>query len=174
MLCTLDDKTPEEACPICQDALAHPISLPCEHTFCYLCLKGVFARNGACPMCRRTIPQDLVTKPDSICCSEELSGPKINWMYEAKNGGWWLYEKRHSDEIEKSFTDGKCQVKVQISGFVYIIDFEEMVQYRSEKMDRRRKIKRETTDNASLKGVAGIPLKPEQSQKRVADQVVES
>ena len=146
------------SCPICQDTIVHPISLPCGHRFCYLCLKGVFARNGTCPMCRNPIPPQLVAKPDSVHDEDKTELNDVHWMYEAKNGGWWLYEKRLSNEIEKVFVAKKPQTEVQISGFSYVIDFEQMVQYRTDKPDRRRSIKRETADNRQYKGVAGIPM----------------
>ena len=121
----------------------------------------MYARSGSCALCRQPIPAELVARPDSLAADEAEEELKcVSWMYEAKGGGWWLYEKRLSDEIELAF-NGKesSQVKVQISGFVYIIDFEQMVQYRIEKPDRKRNIKREVNcSDKDYKGVAGIPV----------------
>ena len=81
-----------------------------------------------------------------------------NWMYEAKSDGWWLYERRLSNEIEEAFNSDKDKLRVQISGFLYVVDFENMVQYRIEKPDRRRRIKRVTNTEDGYKGIAGIPI----------------
>ncbi len=148
-------------CPVCRETVVHPVSLPCGHRFCYLCLKGVFARHGTCPMCRKPIPSELIAKPVTVIASDEGVTTKLDdvqWMYEAKNGGWWLYEKRLSGEIEKAFVAKQSKVEVQISGFMYVVDFEQMVQYRTEKPDRRRTIKRQTSNDQQYKGVAGIPV----------------
>lgn len=85
-------------------------------------------------------------------------------MYQAKSGGWWLYEERISLELESSYQSGSSELEVQISGFVYTVDFLRMVQFRQEKPDRVRHIKRTISegsdDGTSVRGVAGIPLAP--------------
>ena len=148
-------------CPICQDKKLHSIKLPCGHSFCYLCIKGVYARQRHCPMCRQPIPVDTITNPSSEL-NDKLSTENglPCWMYQAKSGGWWLYEERVSNELEKSYQAGTSDVQIQISGFMYIVDFIEMIQFREEKPERIRHIKREiiTSNEDSLRGVAGIPL----------------
>ena len=81
------------------------------------------------------------------------------WFYESKNGGWWMYEHRVAEEIEKAFSDKKQQVHVQISGFLYTIDLIGMVQYRDDRPSRKRRIKRGGVCEESIKGVAGILIK---------------
>lgn len=81
------------------------------------------------------------------------------WFYEAKNGGWWMYERRVGEEIERAFNDKKDQICVQISGFSYIIDLVSMVQYRDDKPNRKRKIQRGGVSDDNVKGVAGILIK---------------
>ena len=81
------------------------------------------------------------------------------WYYEARNGGWWIYEQRTSTEIERAFNASEKSVRLQISGFHYIIDFEEMVQYREDFPDRRRGIKRDEVGAETVKGVAGIVIR---------------
>ena len=167
IFCTLekeDSIMPDQLCPICQDKIFHPITLPCGHSFCYLCIKGVYARHGTCAMCRESIPDNCIIKPNAIIDSKamivttEEHEQLYHWMYEAKNGGWWLYEERISTEMEASFSTGKKEISIQISGYTYTVDFEHMVQYREEKPDRRRRIKRDLKDNERVKGVAGIPV----------------
>ncbi len=55
----------------------------------------------------------------------------------------------------KSFEERK-PVRLQIAGFSYIVDFEEMVQYRVDYPTRRRRIKRDVVKKENVKGMAGI------------------
>ena len=41
-------------------------------------------------------------------------------MYEGRNG-WWLYDERTSQEIEKSFKKADQRCELLIAGFLYII-----------------------------------------------------
>ena len=86
------------------------------------------------------------------------NGTLYEWHYEAKSGGWWLYEQRTSIEIEKAYRDGKKNLRLQISGFTYVIDFEESVQFREDFPSRKRRIKRDRVSTGTAKGIAGIAL----------------
>ena len=47
-------------CPICREAVAAIVALPCEHKFCRACLTGwLTSPTGShdCPMCRKPIPK---------------------------------------------------------------------------------------------------------------------
>lgn len=70
-----------------------------------------------------------------------------------------MYERRVAEEIEKAFSDTKEKICVQISGFSYTIDLVNMVQYRDDKPNRKRKIRRGGTSDDNVKGVAGILIK---------------
>ena len=76
------------------------------------------------------------------------------WFYEGRNG-WWQYEDRASEQIEDAFSEGKQTIEIPIAGFGYIIDIENMVQYRKNYPTRRRRIKRDKLQ-ADKKGVAGL------------------
>lgn len=67
-----------------------------------------------------------------------------------------MYEDRTSEEIEKGFRENAKSVKVQISGFAYLVNFESMVQLREDRPNRKRKIKRDVISSDGVKGVAGI------------------
>ena len=67
-----------------------------------------------------------------------------------------MYEDRTSADIEKGYLEKLKSVKVQISGFCYIVDFEMMIQFRDGFPQRRRKIKRDILSGQAVKGVAGI------------------
>lgn len=156
-------------CCICQDICVNPVQLPCSHVFCFLCIKGVAARSSHCALCRHKISPEVLDHPDVVNRGEIQSSIKESgeskWYYEAKNGGWWLYEQRTSDEIEKAFNDRKKTLRLQISGFYYIIDFESMVQYREEFPSRRRCIKRDRVNADVIKGVAGITIREKEQDK---------
>ena len=69
-----------------------------------------------------------------------------------------MYDDRTSAEIERGYREDLKLVKVQISGFCYVIDFETMVQFREGIPHRQRKIKRDKTSSVGIKGVAGIVM----------------
>merc|ERR1719481_1190073 len=80
-------------------------------------------------------------------------------MYEGRNG-WWLYDERTSQEVERCFKNGDQRCELLIAGFLYIIDFEHMLQYRRSDPSRRRRIKRDVA-TAPKKGVAGLRMEAE-------------
>ena len=44
------------------------------------------------------------------------------WLYEGKNGSWWLKDERIPSAIVKGYHEQKESVPLQISGFIYIVD----------------------------------------------------
>lgn len=154
----------ETICSVCCQSYVHPVELPCTHIFCYLCIKGVLARKPSCPFCRTAVPRDFVIKPKVVepkdlekAVSEKLDN-KPQWYYEGRREGWWLYDPRTSEEIEDAYKNKKTKCIVQVAGFDYIIDFVNMVQFRQDRPERRRKILRSNMvdDTAKVKGVAGL------------------
>ena len=71
--------------------------------------------------------------------------------------GWWMYDERTSIELEGAYKRSQRIFELLIAGFLYTIDFDQMLQYRKTEPSRRRRIKR---DLASIvkKGVAGLRL----------------
>jgi hypothetical protein len=51
----------ETVCPICFDELDHPVTLPCNHTFCRDCLRKLRSNGRTfrkrCPLCRAVLPR---------------------------------------------------------------------------------------------------------------------
>lgn len=76
--------------------------------------------------------------------------------------GWWQYDERTSVELESAYKRSQRVCELLIAGFLYTIDFDQMLQYRKSDPSRRRRIKR---DLAAIpkKGVAGLRL--EQSEE---------
>ncbi|XP_069090942.1 E3 ubiquitin-protein ligase RNF146-like isoform X1 [Pleurodeles waltl] len=147
-------------CAICLQTCVHPVSLPCKHVFCYLCVKGASWLGKRCALCRQEIPEDFLDKPILLSPEELKAASRGNgehaWYYEGRNG-WWQYDERTSRELEDAFTKGKKNTEMLIAGFLYVADLENMVQFRRNEQGRRRKIKRDITD-IPKKGVAGLWL----------------
>lgn len=91
-----------DTCCICLEIIVPeklPIELECKHKFCFLCIKGVYERDPACPLCRHAIS-------DSIIQSAKITLlPKrdIYWFYAGRNGGWWMYDPTTTEQIEKEY-----------------------------------------------------------------------
>ncbi|KAF7269710.1 hypothetical protein GWI33_017230 [Rhynchophorus ferrugineus] len=73
--------------------------------------------------------------------------------------GWWQYDERTSRELENSYKKGEKSVELLIAGFLYVIDFENMLQLRRNDPSRRRRIKRDFS-TIPKKGIAGIRTEP--------------
>ncbi|XP_030750414.1 E3 ubiquitin-protein ligase RNF146 isoform X2 [Sitophilus oryzae] len=69
--------------------------------------------------------------------------------------GWWQYDERTSKELENSYKNGEKCVELLIAGFLYVVDFENMLQLRRNDPSRRRLIKRDFS-SIPKKGIAGI------------------
>jgi len=104
--------------------------------------------------------------------------PQYQWFYEGRNG-WWEYDERTTAELEEAYKaslkaaadaeensssspsqghpSNNCELL--IAGFLYVIDFENMIQYRRNEPQRRRRVKRDIRDQiTNRKGIAGIRI----------------
>lgn len=57
-LTCVSEPDPDLLCPICHDPLVDPVTTPCDHTFCYRCLRRSIASSpsgSACPIDRETL-----------------------------------------------------------------------------------------------------------------------
>lgn len=147
-------------CAICLQTCVHPVSLPCRHVFCYLCVKGASWLGRRCALCRQDIPEDFLDRP-TLLCPEELKAAsrgtgEYAWYYEGRNG-WWQYDERTSRELEEALARGKKSAEMLIAGALYVADLENMVQYRRNEHGRRRRMKRDLV-GIPKKGVAGLRL----------------
>lgn len=154
-------------CAICLQSCVHPVQLPCNHVFCFLCMKGASWQSKRCALCRQEVPDDFLERP-TLLSPEELKASAGGrggaagdhaWYYEGRNG-WWQYDERTSRELEDAFSKGKKTAEMLIAGFLYVADLENMVQYRRNEHGRRRKMKRDILD-IPKKGVAGLRLDAE-------------
>ena len=146
-------------CAICLQKCVHPVRLPCHHIFCFLCVKGAAHQSKKCAMCRREIPENYFDNPNLIEVVNDNAIPVFDdgfrWYYEGKNG-WWLYDQRTSNDIEAAFKNQQDKCELLIAGFLYVVDFIRMVQYRRSEPNRARKIRRDRLEQVTIKGVAGL------------------
>lgn len=163
-------------CPVCLQPCSYPVKLTCGHIFCFLCIKGVVFRSKRCALCRRDVDLSYFENPVVVHFSGKPlreaardesadTNDKYQWYYEGRNG-WWQYEESSSAELEKAHKDSKRSCELLIAGFLYFVDFENMVQFRKTEPGRRRRIKRDVTD-AEKKGVAGLRVQSESNRRPV-------
>lgn len=99
-------------CCVCQDQFKYPITLKCNHTYCFFCIKSVKETIGVCPLCRDDITDDLsaisMAKfnmiPTQITCNAVY--PCVKWLYGSNDQKtWWYYDDSISEQIEKFYYD---------------------------------------------------------------------
>jgi len=147
-------------CAICLQTCVHPARLPCGHIFCFLCIKGIAFQNRRCAMCRRHIPLEYLEQPELLpketAEQETVFEDGYQWFYEGWNG-WWQYDERTSTELETAYKNGERSCELLIAGFMYVLDFDNMIQVRKQDASRRRRIKRDLA-TIPKKGIAGIRI----------------
>lgn len=145
-------------CSICLEKCVQPVQLPCGHIFCFLCVKGVADIFRKCANCRKPIPTNYFDNP-AFLPTDGVTVPVFDgcyqWFYEGKDG-WWVYDSRTSQDLENAYKSGAPQCQLLIAGRLYYIDFQAMVQYRSDEPRRKRSIKRDPILSTKIKGVAGV------------------
>jgi hypothetical protein len=93
-----------EECIVCFEPLSTQIFLPCNHKFCYLCIKTTLKfGNDKCPLCKCIVPKDYLENAKAKSGTDNFTRGEVRWMYSGRNGGWWYYDKIHSEEIEKNY-----------------------------------------------------------------------
>ena len=116
---------------------------------------------GSCSLCRRPIDRDFFKHPQlhqSRMSNNDSCGTTSSdgtcWFYEGKNG-WWKFDERNNEDLEKNFSQGLERVDFLICGNLYVSDFENMIQRRKDGCGKIRRIKRDDA-NLSSKGIAGL------------------
>ena len=59
----------------------------------------------------------------------------LRWFYQGRNG-WWEYDERTAQELELHHKKGDKNCELLIAGFLYSIDFENMLQCRRNEPNR--------------------------------------
>ncbi|KAL3313073.1 hypothetical protein Ciccas_008328 [Cichlidogyrus casuarinus] len=151
----------DNECSICLQSCLHPVELPCNHHFCFLCIKGFALRSKTCPLCRANIPSRFFEQPKIIKndIAKSRDANQYSWFYEG-GSGWWEYEERTAQEIEARHASNIDRCELVIAGYPYIIDFIDMNQSRRDGSGRVRRIKRDLANSPKL-GIAGIRIPSE-------------
>ena len=147
----------ENECCICLEKINLPITLPCKHKFCYLCLKRAYSHNYTCPLCRATIPEYII---NNAKLEQKIDFGNIVWLYSGRNKGWWSYDPTITEQIEQAYQKGDEEYRFELLGKSYVIDFEQMSQIQSESGAKRfvRRLNKSEIDESILKGIAGLKL----------------
>ena len=151
----MSEKLVDDVCCICLMEPQLKFALPCQHEYCFLCIKGWVQKNDSadCPMCRASWDTRMLDRFEDEL---ELEEEPYQWVYSGKTGGWWEYDPRTSEVLEEAYQNGEREVSVTIAAFQYLINFERMEQH-SPYFGTFRNIRRlEGDDMIDTKGVGGV------------------
>lgn len=113
-------------------------------------------------MCRTDFPIEFLERPellmpiDAIASTSNADPNEYQWFYKGRNG-WWQYDERTCQEIEDAYKAGEKHCTILVAGYVYVVDFEQMLQQRQTDPSRKRQVKRDLS-TIPKKGVAGLRL----------------
>lgn len=93
---------------------------------------------------------------DAIASTSSADQNHYQWFYKGRNG-WWQYDERTCQEIEDAYKNGDKHCTILVAGYVYVVDFQQMLQQRQTDPSRKRQVKRDLATIAK-KGVAGLRL----------------
>lgn len=117
-------------CSLCRDIFTNPVTIPCGHSFCLSCLCRYWTRHQSkyCPNCKRVFPE----KPD--LCVDHILADVSNKYKKARP------QKPPDDETVRHWIClSSCMKMYYIAycmSFSQIIDIEQMIQERLQKMER--------------------------------------
>lgn len=113
-------------------------------------------------MCRTDFPIEFLERPellmpiDAIASTSNADQNEYQWFYKGRNG-WWQYDERTCLEIEDAYKKGDKHCTILVAGYVYVVDFEQMLQQRQTDPSRKRQVKRDLA-TIPKKGVAGLRM----------------
>lgn len=104
------DDEEEVVCCICLEDLRKesrlPVTLPCNHQFCFLCIKGVvLSARATCPLCRRDIDPDVLHNVtvhiNKFQTQHDAQAPQ--WAYHGNRFGVWLFDDATNSLLELQY-----------------------------------------------------------------------
>jgi len=109
-------------------------------------------------MCRGDLDRELYegAKGQEIASLEELR-TEIKWVYAGRNEGWWYFDPETSKEIDLAWVEGEDKIEIEVSGYEYTMDLNELEQNSHNGMVRKiKRVDEEDTDGMIIKGIAGL------------------
>lgn len=168
-------------CVICFNPLYMKLTLPCNHLFCFSCIKGQLVRlsrhqTAKCPLCNRPLSAQLVsqikknpkTLQNIVIDNSHKDDRDGYWFYSGRQNGWWAFDITSNESIENLYQKHQKGENIShmnslsITGMTRIFDFDRMLQVNNYNQSSR-KIKRVDKTNIenfrktqSIKGIAGV------------------
>lgn len=140
--------------------------------YCFLCLKDYIKNTIGSPMCVCGQPMSIDVDNVSEDFRTTLRGLQGNpvWMYSSNSGdGWWMYNLKTSEQLERCFSGGLPTCSFQIGSKTYNANFSTGMQtlitaHPSGNDIKQRPMQRVLFDNdiidqKNIKGIAGIFFK---------------
>ena len=175
------DPSTNEDCVICLGKMVNSFTLPCDHTFCYMCLKRVAEDRKPCPLCNALIPNFVLEKVKVSEESINLKDVVGKWMYSGRNNGWWYYSPEHDEIIEEVWNMakkyrpdslGSISLNINILGRLYLIDFDKMTQSADSGVIRNiKRVEKFDEGDDDVKGISGIQVVKNDSIPTMPDPV---
>ncbi|CAJ0920563.1 unnamed protein product, partial [Mesorhabditis belari] len=109
---------------------------------------------------QQTQTQSQTEKGNEMNASQQQKESATFWVYKARGNGWWRYDPRTEKDINDACRLGKQKCEVNTCGMTFVIDFQEMVQYRKDTPDVQREISRadgeQDLTRMQIRGIAGV------------------
>jgi|SaaInlStandDraft_4_1057021.scaffolds.fasta_scaffold11884_3 hypothetical protein len=101
-----------DKCNICDKNDSMSVTLDCNHTFCFLCLKTNIKKQSECPSCKKKININLQnTTINDINYSLKITNNI--WLYcSIYQNDWWMYDSNVSNSIETSYKSYICKKEI--------------------------------------------------------------
>eukprot|EP00095_Tigriopus_kingsejongensis_P003894 maker-scaffold296_size217904-snap-gene-0.12 protein:Tk03894 transcript:maker-scaffold296_size217904-snap-gene-0.12-mRNA-1 annotation:"lon peptidase n-terminal domain and ring finger protein 3-like" len=103
-------------CSLCFRLLFEPVTTPCGHTFCRMCLDRSLDHNSACPMCKGNLSQYLAERRESV---DEFVDESIKRLLSQE---YKEREQIHDREMEE-LAGGALGVTQEVPVFVCTVSF---------------------------------------------------
>lgn len=145
-------------CPICYENIDLLYETPCNHKFCYLCLKTSFmCQNKKCPLCRADLPNDLC---NNAILKEDIQRVDVYWTYSGRNNGMWQYDINSNELLEQGYQNfltnpNLKKIKIKILGKEFTINYSKMIQ-KGERGSRKILRVNSEQNTQNVKGIAGL------------------
>ena len=78
---------------------------------------------------------------------------KYHWLYSSKSAGWWHFDQKDNEKLERKYQSGRDVTKLVIGGNRFVINFSDMSQRLGS--NSRNILRIETLKDIYLRGIGG-------------------